>query len=160
MDLELDIIWQITTDYSIIWVYMYILQNNIIDLIWSKNTTWPLAPLKDAHAVTSLDFMPILLPILLASSMSPKRISSGGSSGRSSAHNDISDTTDTSRHPDIPQEIEGKLLEALVLVVVVMALKLPEVGDQKFIGKKMKEWNGKTYKSDGLGIIWWSSPEW
>ena len=36
MDLELDIIWQITIDYSIIWVYMYILQNDIIDLIWSN----------------------------------------------------------------------------------------------------------------------------
>ena len=134
MDLELDIIWQITIDYGIIWVYMYILQNNIIDLIWSNYIASQLAPLK-MHM--------LLLPLTLcqsscqtiASSMSPKRISSGGSSGRSSVHNDISDTTDTttSRHPP---EIEGKLLEALVLVVVVMALKLPEVGAEEFIGKE------------------------
>lgn len=159
MDLELDIIWQITIDYGIIWVYMYILQNNIIDLIWSNYIASQLAPLK-MHM--------LLLPLTLcqsscqtiASSMSPKRISSGGSSGRSSVHNDISDTTDTttSRHPP---EIEGKLLEALVLVVVVMALKLPEVVSREIHReRKWKNDMGKTYKWDGLGIIWWSSPEW
>ena len=64
MDLELDIIWQITTDYGIIWVYSICIyyKNNMNDLIWSNYMTSPLAPLKDAHAVTTLDFMPILLP--------------------------------------------------------------------------------------------------